>query len=89
MNENLTKLNLFLNGKIENLSKLVEAHPEKLTVKDIAEFLKIDEDSVRAAIENGVFGMAWRKSGAMNKAYSTPTAQFVWWYTGCDPLKVL
>lgn len=89
MNENLTKLNLFLNGKLENLGKLVEAHPEKLTVKDIAEFLKIDEDSVRAAIESGVFGMAWRKSGAMNKAYSTPTAQFVWWYTGCDPLKVL
>ncbi len=89
MNETLTKLNSFLNDKLESLGKLAEEHPEKLTVKDIAEFLKVDEDSVRAAIENGVFGMAWRKSGAMNKAYSIPTAQFVWWYTGCDPLKVI
>lgn len=89
MPECLAKINTFLSGKLEELERLVEEHPEHLSAKDIAGFLKIDEASVRAAIENGTFGMAWRKSGAVNKAYSTPTAQFVWWYTGCDPLKII
>ena len=89
MSENRERITAYLNGSLEKLDDLIAKHPIKLSVKDVAEFLQMDEESVRASIENGVFGMAWRKCGKLNKAFHIPTAQFVWWYTGVNPLGVV
>ena len=89
MPETRERINSYLNGNLEKLDELIAKHPVKIPVKDVAEFLQVDEESVRASIENGVFGMAWRRSGKLNKAFHIPTAQFVWWYTGVNPLNIV
>ena len=76
------KLNSYLTGEMERLNELTEKKPLYLTVKDVSSFLGVDDESVRAAIECGVFGMAWRKSGKLNKAFHIPTAQFALWFIG-------
>lgn len=74
------KTSAFLAEDNEKIDKLIEDNPHSLSIMEIAKFLNMDVTSVRSAIENNTFGMAWRKTGSTRKAYNVPTAQFVRWY---------
>lgn len=64
----------------EKIDRLLESNPSSLSITEIANFLNMDVTSVRSAIENNAFGMAWRKAGSARHGYFIPTAQFVRWY---------
>ena len=74
------KINEFLTSDNEKIEVLVTSYPENIPVGKIAEFLGADVVSIRAAIENNVFGASWRKAGSARHGYFVPTAQFVRWY---------
>lgn len=74
------KINDFLSQDNDKLAELIENNPVNVPVNCAAEFLGADVASVRAAIENEVFGAAWRKIGSTRHGYYIPTAQFVRWY---------
>lgn len=70
----------YLSNDNEKIDRLIENFPVNLPVSAVADFLSMDVASVRAAIENGVIGLAWRKQGKANHGYFVPTAQFIRWY---------
>ena len=74
------KLNQFLYDDNEKIDQLITDNPKSISISEIAKFLNADVASVRSAIENDVFGMAWRKNGSTRHGYFIPTAQFVRWY---------
>ena len=74
------KINEFLTSDNDKIEVLVTSYPENIPVGKIAEFLGADVVSIRAAIENNVFGASWRKAGSARHGYFVPTAQFVRWY---------
>lgn len=84
MTDSIAKM---LDGDIEKVDKLIHDYPDQAPIAAIAEFLGIQSVSVRAAIECGAFGFAWRKEGKCVKAYCVPTAQFVRWYLNINPLE--
>ena len=74
------KINDFLNEDNDRIEQLISEHPVSIPVSKLAEFLQADDASVRAIIENDVFGASWRKAGSTRHAYLIPTGQFVRWY---------
>jgi hypothetical protein len=74
------KVNEFLSADNDKIDKLIENFPVNLPVSAAADFLGIDVASVRATVENGIVGLAWRKQGKANHGYFIPTPQFVRWY---------
>lgn len=70
----------YLQHDYAKIEKLISEYPALCPVDAIAEFLNLDSDSVRSAIENGSFGLAWKKSGKLNRVFRIPTPQFVRWY---------
>lgn len=74
--------------RIRELDKLVAENPMTLTVKQVAEFLRCNEDGLRCALERGTvgFGFCWKYTRGGNRAFCIPTAQFYFWYTGHRPL---
>lgn len=71
----------FLQEDNMRLEKLIAEHPRVLQPNDVAEFLGIDVRSIRAVLDNGTLGLAWRKEGALTRGFAVPTAMFVRWYT--------
>ena len=43
MSETRERINSYLNGNLEKLDELIAKHPVKIPVKDVAEFLQVDE----------------------------------------------
>ncbi len=86
-NSSAERLRVYLNADLDKIDKLIEENPIRLTIKTAAEFLSMDNESVRAVVEGGAFGLAWRKTGKANKAYCVPTPQFVRWYLGVNVLE--
>lgn len=74
------KTSAYLDDDNARIDALLETHPRSLSVNDISNFLGMDVSSVRAAIENDVFGISWKKIGSARHGYFIPTAQFVRWY---------
>ena len=74
------KITEFLSCDNDRLAKLIDENPVNVPVNTAAEFLGADSASVRAAIENDVFGASWRKAGSTRHGYYIPTGQFVRWY---------
>ena len=74
------KITEFLLNDNDRLTVLVDNNPVNIPVTSAAEFLGADVASIRAAIENDVFGASWRKVGSTRRGYYIPTAQFVRWY---------
>lgn len=74
------KIRTFLSNDNEKIDKLIEENPDSLSVTDISNFLGMDVASVRSSIENGTFGVSWKKSGSARHGYFIPTSQFVRWY---------
>lgn len=75
-----TKINEFLSDDNNRIDKLIEDNPCSLSITEISKFLNMDVASVRSAIENNTFGMAWKKAGSARHGYFIPTSQFVRWY---------
>lgn len=73
-------INDFIAADNDKIDKLIAENPQSISISDISAFLGADVASVRAAIENNIFGMAWRKAGSARHGYFIPTAQFVRWY---------
>lgn len=74
------KIREFISDDNNKIDKLIEENPHDLSVQDISKFLNMDIASVRAAIENDVFGISWKKNGSARHGYFIPTPQFVRWY---------
>lgn len=70
----------FIEEDNNKADKLIEQFPINVPVAAAADFLGMDPASLRAAIENGVIGAAWRKPGKSNHGYYLPTAQLIRWY---------
>ncbi|MCM1023854.1 MAG: hypothetical protein NC395_07320 [Prevotella sp.] len=85
--EAANKVMSFLNDDLNKIDALIERYPLRIPIPAVADFFSMDENSVRAAVEGGAFGFAWRKSGKANKAYCVPTAQFVRWYLNVGVLE--
>lgn len=69
--------------KLDELTALCEENPMNLTVRQVAKFLGVDANSLRAAIECGncPFGLGWQKEIHGNRGFHIPTATFYLWYT--------
>lgn len=74
-------INEYLRNDNERLEKLIEEHPISLTPNEIAEFMNCDVRNIRAALDSGRIGLAWRKEGALTRGFFIPTPMFVRWYT--------
>lgn len=70
----------FLQADTARVEALIEAHPNDLSVNDVAEFLKLDPRSVRSVLENGLIGLCWKKEHSLNRGFYISTAMFVRWY---------
>lgn len=70
----------FLQADTEKVEALIEAHPDTLSVEDVAEFLKLDARSVRSVLDNGLIGLCWKKEHSLNRGFYISTAMFVRWY---------
>ena len=75
------KLQSFFERDDKRLEALIDEYEFNIPIKALSDFLHIDSQSVRAYVEAGQFGMAWKETGKDNHAYAIPTAQFVRWYT--------
>lgn len=70
----------FISDDDEKIEKLIKENPISLSVQTIADFLGMDDESVRAVLENGALGLAWKHPGKTRHGYYIPTTFFVRWY---------
>jgi hypothetical protein len=72
-----------LQVNLKKLYDLVEKNPVYIPLPAVADFLEMDRDGLRRAIEsNSVpFGIYWKKADGLNRCFKIPTAQFFLWYT--------
>lgn len=78
-----TKISIesFLENDRQRVQELINEFPQNIPLMTAAKFLGMHPDSLRQAIEdNQNIGLAWRKSGSLNRAFHIPTALFVRWY---------
>ena len=67
----------FMQKDKEWLDGIVQQYPQNIPIAALAEHFGCAVETVRAIVEAGGFGFAWRKPGRANHAYLIPTAQFV------------
>lgn len=70
----------FLEEDNSRVEELISKYPSTIPTAVVADFLGIAQTSVRSSIDNGAFGVGWRKPGKTNRSYCIPTANFVRWY---------
>lgn len=75
--------------KVELLCELVDEHPEYIPVPVAANFLKMNPESLRCALEQNrcSFGFGWQKDVRGNKGFKIPTPTMFFWYTQLNPFK--
>lgn len=69
----------FIDADTQKVEKLVTEYPLNLPVLKIAEFLGVDDETVRGMIVKGSFG-AWGQNTINKRFFVVPTANFVRWY---------
>lgn len=69
------------------IEEIINKYPRQIPVPVVADLLGTNQSSLRAAIESGALGLAWRKTGKLNKGYCIPTAKFVYWWFGENPIR--
>ena len=77
----------FLADDKAKVEEIINKYPKQIPVPVIAEFMGMDKNSLRAAIDGGALGISWCKSGKLAKGYCIPTGKFVYWWFGQNPLK--
>ena len=68
---------------LKELYALIEANPRGIPVDDVAEFLNMNPNGLRAALMTGTapFGFGYRKEKDGYRTFIVPTTQFYLWYT--------
>ena len=77
--------------KLEELEALVAKHPQKIPLKEAAEFLGMNVDGLTAALMRGntPFGFAYQKADGGYRVPVIPTVTFYLWYTNTTAQMVL
>ena len=67
----------------DKLVMLCEEYPSKIPLEKAAEYLSMDKEGLRSAIEQGrsQFGLCVQKSLNGNRAFTIPTLAFFSWVT--------
>ena len=75
--------------KVDELCELVDEYPLTVPVPIAANFLNMDPESLRCALEQNrcPFGFGWQKNIRGNKGFKIPTPTLFFWYTQLNPFK--
>lgn len=81
----------FIKKKIEELEALVEKHPTKLPLAEVAVFLGMNDEGLKAALMRGnaPFGFAYQKEDGGYRVMVIPTVTFYLWYTNMNGRMVM
>ena len=73
------------------LEALVERYPIKIPLREVAEFLDMNEEGLKAALMRGnaPFGFAYQKMDGAYRVIVIPTVTFYLWYTHTTAQMVL
>lgn len=77
----------FISNDKEKIENIINQYPRQIPVPVAAELMGTDQNSLRAAIDGGSLGLSWRKDGKLAKGYCIPTAKFVYWWFGQNPIR--
>lgn len=77
--------------KLQELEALVAKHPQKIPLKEAAEFIGMNEEGLKAALMRGnaPFGFAYQKGDGAYRVMVIPTVTFYLWYTNTNAQMVL
>ena len=77
--------------KLQELEALCEKHPDKIPCEEVAKFLGMGADGLRAALlrKNTPFGFGYQQEDNKYRVLVIPTAQFYLWYTNTSAQMVL
>lgn len=77
--------------KLQELETLVERHPQKLPLSEVAKFLDMNEEGLKAALMRGnaPFGFAYQKNDGAYRVMVIPTVTFYLWYTNSNAQMIL
>jgi hypothetical protein len=77
--------------KIKELEALVEKHRQKLPLSEVAKFLDMNEEGLKAALMRGnaPFGFAYQKNDGAYRVMVIPTVTFYLWYTNSNAQMIL
>ncbi len=77
----------FITEDKAKVEEIINKYPKQIPVHVAAEFMGMGISSLHAAIDGGALGLSWRKDGKLTKGYCIPTAKFVYWWFGQNPLR--
>ena len=77
--------------KLKELEDLVNKYPHKLPLSEVAKFIDMNEEGLKAALMRGnaPFGFAYQKSDGAYRVAVIPTVTFYLWYTNCNAQMIL
>ena len=77
--------------KLNELEALVEKYPIKMPLREVAIFLDVNEEGLRAALMRGnaPFGFAYQKEDGAYRVIVIPTVKFYLWYTNTSGQMVM
>ena len=77
--------------KLADLEDLVARYPVKLPLREVAEFLGMNEEGLKAALMRGnaPFGFAYQKKDGGYRVIVIPTVKFYLWYTNTSGQMVM
>jgi hypothetical protein len=73
--------------KLKELEDLVNKYPHKLPLSEVAKFLDMNEEGLKAALMRGnvPFGFAYQKTDGAYRVFVIPSVTFYLWYTNTTP----
>lgn len=77
--------------RLRELEEMVEANPRLLPLKDVADFLGVNAEGLKAALmrKNVPFGFAYQKADGGYRVPVIPTVPFYLWYTNQNGRNVM
>lgn len=72
--------------KLDELDRMVERHPNNIPVQEVADFLGMNADGLRAALitNTAPFGFGYAKLKNGYRVFMIPTVPFYLWYTNTN-----
>lgn len=77
--------------KLKELERLIEKHPLKIPLTEVANFLDMNKDGLLSALMRGnaPFGFAYQKDDGGYRVPVIPTVKFYLWYTNTNGQMVM
>lgn len=77
--------------KLDELDRLVETYPQKIPLSEVAKFLDMNEEGLKAALMRGnvPFGFGYQKTDGAYRVFVIPSVTFYLWYTNCNAQMIL